>query len=66
VVNVSAPDVRVQAAEIPAPIVNVQVAAPIVNVAPAEVLIDNRVEVPQRTIRATPQRDGSVIMVPQE
>jgi hypothetical protein len=39
---------------------------PTVNVAPAAVVVENRVEVPQRPVRATPQRDGSVLLVPQE
>lgn len=42
-----------------APVVNVNVPAPIVQ-------NDVRVEVPARTVKATPQRDGSVLMVPQE
>jgi lambda family phage portal protein len=42
-----------------APVVNVNLPAPIVTV-------DNQVIVPARTVKATPQRDGSVLMVPQE
>jgi hypothetical protein len=52
-----------------APVVNVQVpqqAAPIVNVASPSVTVQNEVIVPQRTVKATPQKDGSVLMVPQE
>ena len=54
-----------------APVVNVTVpqqAAPVVNVmaAPAAVVVENTLEVPARTIRATQQKDGSVLMEPQE
>jgi lambda family phage portal protein len=61
--------VSVQAAivnvpEQPAPVVNV--AAPVVNVAAPSVTVENEVIVPSRTVKATPQRDGSVLMVPQE
>ena len=42
-----------------APVVNVNLPAPIVTV-------ENQVIVPTRTVKATPQRDGSVLMVPQE
>lgn len=63
-VHIDGSNVRVQFDQQPAPIVNV--AAPIVNVAAPEVTVENTVEVPARTIKATPQRDGSVLMVPQE
>lgn len=76
VVNVAAPAVTVQPAEVrveaqPAPVVNINVPqqpAPTVTVqaAPAAVTIENTVEVPARTIKAVPQRDGSVLMTPQE
>jgi len=69
VVNVQAPSVRIEQAAQTAPqvVVNVpQQAAPTVNVAPAEVSIDNQVIVPARTVKATPQKDGSVLMEPQE
>jgi hypothetical protein len=58
-VTVSAPHVTVEAAEPAAP------ASVVVNVSPTPVTVENTVEVPSRTIRATPQRDGSVLMVPQ-
>jgi lambda family phage portal protein len=61
-VNVEPAPVHVQAAaapEQPAPVVNVNLPAPVVQV-------DNQVIVPSRTVKATPQRDGSVLMVPQE
>lgn len=64
-VNVAAPNptpvtVQVAAAEPAAP-------APIqVNVAAPAVTVENTVEVPSRTVKATPQADGSVLMVPQE
>lgn len=73
VVNVAAPVVNIAATEvrneiaapvIPAPIVNV--AAPVVNVAAPIVNVDNKVIVPQRTIHATPDGRGGVIMTPQE
>lgn len=56
-VQVDAP-VTVHAAEQPSPTVTV-------NVQPTPVTIENTVEVPQRPIKAVPQRDGSVIMTPQ-
>lgn len=81
VVNVSAPEVKVRN-EIPAPIVTVaapvvNVEAPSVKIRnePAkvsvvtpkpEVTINNEVIVPSRTVKATPQSDGSVIMEPQD
>jgi capsid protein len=49
----------VRAADQPAPVVNVTVPTPVVNV-------DNQVVVPARTVRATQQSDGSVLMTPQE
>jgi hypothetical protein len=61
-VNVEPAPVHVQAAaapEQPAPVVNVNLPAPVVQV-------DNQIMVPARTVKATPQRDGSVLMVPQE
>ena len=39
--------------------------APIINVLPTPVTIQNTVEVPARTVLATPRGDGSVLMVPQ-
>jgi hypothetical protein len=39
--------------------------APIINVSPTPVTIQNTVEVPSRTVLATPRADGSVLMVPQ-
>lgn len=71
VVNVAAPHVRVDAAEVTVPaaqvVVNVpQAAAPVVNVAAPSVTIENEVIVPQRAVKATPQRDGTVIMEPVE
>lgn len=39
---------------------------PVVNVAAPAVTVENHVEVPQRAVRATPQRDGTVIMEPVE
>jgi lambda family phage portal protein len=68
-VNVAAPAVRIEQAAQAAPTINVNVpqqAAPTVNVAPAAVTVENEVVLPARTIKATPQRDGSVLMVPQE
>jgi lambda family phage portal protein len=65
VVNVNVPEQREQSA----PVVHVNVPqqpAPIVNVAPAAVTVQNTVEVPQRAIKATPQKDGTVIMRPLE
>jgi lambda family phage portal protein len=61
-VNVEPSPVHVQAAAAPepvAPVVNVNLPAPIVT-------IDNRVEVPARTVIAKPNADGSVTMTPQE
>lgn len=71
IINVAAPSVTVRAAEVSVPQANVvvnvpQQPAPVVNVSAPDVRIDNHVEVPQRTIRAMPQRDGSVIMEPQK
>jgi lambda family phage portal protein len=68
-VNVAAPEVRIDAQ--PAPVVNVTVpqqpAPTVINqVNPTPITIDNTVEVPARTIKAVPQRDGSVLMTPQE
>lgn len=81
VVNVSAPDVRVSN-NVPVPIVTVaaptvNVEAPNVKIRNEQaavnvvvptpsVTIDNQVVVPARTIKATPQSDGTVIMEPQE
>jgi lambda family phage portal protein len=68
-VTLPAPVITVEAARMEAPIVNVQVpqqSAPIVNVAAPSVTVQNEVIVPQRTVKATPQKDGSVLMVPQE
>jgi lambda family phage portal protein len=68
VVNIAAagaPQVTVNVPEQAAPVVNIQAAAPVFIPAPV-VNIDNTVEVPQRTIVARPQRDGSVLMVPQD
>jgi hypothetical protein len=68
-VTLPAPVITVEAARMEAPIVNVQVpqqAAPVVNVAAPSVTVQNEVIVPQRTVKATPQKDGSVLMVPQE
>ena len=39
--------------------------APIISVLPTPVTIQNTVEVPARTVLATPRGDGSVLMVPQ-
>jgi len=78
VVNVAAPTVTVQAAPAPEVTVNVEptpvnmtveaskIDAPVVNVSvPAPVVnIENEIEVPQRTIKAVQQRDGSVLMTP--
>jgi lambda family phage portal protein len=69
VVHVDAPSVTVESARAePAQItVNVpQQAAPVVNVSAPQVTVENTVEVPQRTIIATPNRDGSVTMKPVE
>lgn len=55
-VHPAAASVVVQAAD-PAPVQ--------VNVAPTPVTIENTVNVPQRTIKVTPQRDGTTIMEPQ-
>jgi capsid protein len=69
VINVAAPAVTIEGARIDAPIVNVNVpqqAAPAVHVAAPQVTVENTIEVPQRTIKAVPQRDGSVLMTPQE
>lgn len=68
-VNVAAPNVTVEQPDAPtinvaAP--NVTVAAPSVVIAPAQVDVHNSVVVPSRTIKATPNRDGSVLMVPQD
>jgi lambda family phage portal protein len=76
VVNVEAAQITVQPAPVsvqaaivnvpeqPAPVVHV--AAPVVNVSAPSVTVENEVIVPSRTVKATPQRDGSVLMVPQE
>jgi len=66
VVNVTVPEQR----QADAPVINVHVpqqAAPAVNVnvSPTPVTIENTVEVPSRTVKAVPQRDGSVLMTPQ-
>jgi lambda family phage portal protein len=73
VVHVAAPNVSVAAPEVtnditvmPAPSPVVHVAAPEVTVAAPKVTVENHVEVPQRTIKATPQRDGTVLMEPQD
>lgn len=71
VVNVSPAAVTVEAAriDVPAAMVTVNVpeqSPPVVNVAAPAVTVENTVEVPARTIKATPQRDGSVLMEPQE
>jgi phage-related minor tail protein len=61
--------VRIEQAAQAAPsiVVNVpQAAAPTVNVAAPTVTVENEVIVPARTVKATPQRDGSVLMEPQE
>lgn len=68
IVNVSSPVVNVP--QQAAPVVNVLAAeqlAPIVNVSvdPTPVTIENNVEVPQRTVRAKPQPNGDVLMVPE-
>ena len=39
--------------------------APVINVLPTPVTIQNTVEVPARTVLATPRGDGSVLMTPQ-
>jgi lambda family phage portal protein len=78
-VHVAAPQVHNEINPTP---VHVSVAAPVVNVAAPQVhneinptpvhistpdvTVKNEVIVPQRTIKAIPQRDGSVIMEPQE
>jgi capsid protein len=67
VVNVSAAPPTITVAASPAN-VTVQAAdpAPIaVHVAAPQVTVDNRVVVPSRTVKAMPQGDGSVLMVPQ-
>jgi lambda family phage portal protein len=67
-ITVQASEVRMEPATIPAPqvVVNVpQQAAPQITVEASPVTVQNTVEVPSRTIKATPQRDGSVLMVPQ-
>lgn len=79
VVNVpplTAPTIQVMPAEVrlmqeaqaaPNVVINIpEQAAPTVNVAPAMVEIANQVIVPARTVKATPQKDGSVLMEPQE
>lgn len=71
VVHVAAPTVTVEAARVDVPAAQITVnvpeaPAPVVNVAAPAVTVENTVEVPARTIKATPQRDGSVIMEPQE
>jgi lambda family phage portal protein len=73
VVHVAAPEVHVAAPNVtnditvmPAPTPVVHVAAPEVTVAAPKVTVENHVEVPQRTIKATPQRDGTVLMEPQD
>jgi lambda family phage portal protein len=66
-VNVAPASVRIEQAAQLAPVVNVNVpqqAAPIVNVEAPEVNIANNVELPARTVKAVPQRDGSVLMTP--
>jgi lambda family phage portal protein len=67
-VYVEAPNVTVEAAraaDAPQIVVNVpEQPAPVVNVAAPNVTIENEVIVPQRTIKATPNRDGSVTMRP--
>lgn len=65
IVNVAATQVRneIAAPIIPAPIVNV--AAPTVNVAAPNVVVENSVNVPQRGMKATPNRDGSVTLTPE-
>lgn len=65
VINVAAPEVRneIAAPIIPAPVVNV--AAPTVNVAAPNVTVENQTIVPQRPIRASQQRDGSLLLEPQ-
>jgi lambda family phage portal protein len=68
-VQTAAPAINVMPATVMVPetVVNVAapsvtVAAPTVHVTAPQVHIDNVVEVPQRKIKATPGRDGSVIM----
>jgi hypothetical protein len=65
----AAPIVNVTVPAAAAPTVNVtvpQAAAPIVNVSAPSVTVENTVEVPQRTVKATTQLDGSVLLVPQD
>jgi hypothetical protein len=51
----------------PAPVVNVAPAEVSVNVAPTPVTVENRVEVPQRTIVAKPGKlPGEIVMTPVE
>lgn len=79
VVNVpplTAPTIQIMPAEVrlmqeaqaaPNVVINIpEQAAPTVNVAPPKVEIANQVIVPARTVKATPQKDGSVLMEPQE
>jgi lambda family phage portal protein len=66
VVNVAAPTIRNEIPAQPpalAPIVNV--AAPNVTVAAPNVTVENQTIVPQRSIRASQQRDGSLLLEPQ-
>ncbi len=69
----AAPNVSVHVNPTPVTIENtVEAAAPAaapnvsVQVNPTPVTIDNQVVVPARTVKAVPQGDGSVLMVPQE
>jgi lambda family phage portal protein len=72
VVNVTTPapsvEIRQEAQAQPFVNVTVQSATPDITVQPstAAVTVENTVEVPARTIKAVPQRDGSVLMTPQE
>lgn len=63
-IHLPAPVIHVAAAKVTVP----PAAAPQVHIAvsPTPVTVENTVVVEQKTVKATPQRDGSVLMVPQK
>ena len=66
VVNVTAPTFT-PTISVEAPIVNMSpMEMPVIHVSAPAVTVENNVTVPKHTVKATPQPDGSVIMVPQE